>query len=84
MQGFLSCPSPSWPTVLYFPIARMILFMQVRPNPRHKAGLSFKPRAWKLGVQLHWVRIYIALAGEVLQIVILSFTRTKHQSTDIN
>ena len=40
-------------------MALMILFMQVRPNPRHRAGLSFRPRAWKLGVQLHWVRIYI-------------------------
>ena len=81
MQGFLSPPDQ---TVLYFPIALMIRFMQVRPKPRHRVGLSFKPRAWKLGVQLHWVRIYIALAGEMLQIVILAFTRTKHQSTDMN
>ena len=58
MQGFLFLPAP---TVLYFPIALMILFMQVRPKPRHRAGLSFKPRAWKLGVKLHWVRIYIAV-----------------------
>ena len=34
------------------------LFIHVRPYPRQTLFLSFSPRAWKLGVQLHCARIW--------------------------